>query len=136
MKRRDVIVGAVLVMASARCIAGDAQQQLKTLAVFSPPLHPATLISALQALGWVEGRNMHIEFFDSPSDIDARRAAAHAILARSPDIIFADSSAALSALQPGTSAVPIVFVGVPDPVGGGFVESFAKPGGKITGFTT
>ena len=136
MKRRDVIVGAVLMMASARCIAGDAQQQLKTLAVFSPPLHPATLISALQALGWVEGRNMHIEFFDSPSDIDARRAAAHAILARSPDIIFANSSAALSALQRETSAVPIVFVGVFDPVGGGFVESFAKPGGKITGFTT
>src|SRR6516164_8264895 len=136
MNRRDVIVGAVLVTASARCIAGDAQQQLKTLAVFSPPLHPATLISALQALGWVEGRNMHIELFDLPTDIDARRAAAHAILARSPDIIFANSSAALSALQPGTSAVPIVFVGVQDPVGQGFVESFAKPGGKTTGFTT
>ena len=123
-------------MASARCIAGDAQQQLKTLAVFSPRFHSSALISALQALGWVEGRNIRIELFDLPTDIDARRAAAHAILARSPDIIFANSSAALSALQPGTSAVPIVFVGVPDPVGGGFVESFAKPGGKITGFTT
>ena len=134
MKRRDVIVGALLVMASARCIAGDAQQQLKTLASFGPPFRLSTLNSALQALGWVEGRNMHIEFFDSPSDIDARRAVAHAILARSPDIIFANSSAALSALQPETSAVPIVFVGVSDPVGQGFVESFAKPGGKITGF--
>ena len=136
MKRRDVIVGAVLVMASARFVAGAAQQRLKTLAVFSPPFDPPTLYSALQALGWVEGRNMHIELFDLPTDIDARRAAAHAILARSPDIIFANSSAALSALQPGTSAVPIVFVGVQDPVGQGFVESFAKPGGKTTGFTT
>ena len=135
MKRRDVIVGAVLAMASVRSIAVAAQQRLKTLAVFSPPFRPSTLISALQALGWVEGRNMHIEFFDSPSDIDARRAAAHAILARSPDIIFANSSAALSALQRETSAVPIVFVGVSDPVGQGFVESFAKPGDKITGFT-
>jgi putative ABC transport system substrate-binding protein len=122
-------------MASARSIAGDAQQRLKTIAVFSPPFPHSTLNSALQALGWVEGRNMHIEFFESPTDIDARRAVAHAILARSPDIIFAASSAALSALQPETSAVPIVFVGVSDPVGQGFVESFAKPGGKITGFT-
>jgi putative ABC transport system substrate-binding protein len=46
------------------------------------------------------------------------------------DIIFANSSAALSALQPETSAVPIVFVGVSDPVSQGFVESLAKPGGK------
>jgi len=136
VKRRDVMVAAVLMMASVRSIAGDAQQRLKTLAVFSPPFDPPTLYSALQALGWVEGRNMHIELFDLPTDIDARRAAAHAILARSPDIIFANSSAALSALQPGTSAVPIVFVGVQDPVGQGFVESFAKPGGKTTGFTT
>jgi putative ABC transport system substrate-binding protein len=135
MKRRDVIVGAILTMASAPSIAGDAQQRLKTLAVFSPPMTTSILISALQALGWVEGRNMHIELFDMPSDIDARRAVAHAILARSPDIIFANSSAALSALQPETSAVPIVFVGVSDPVGQGFVESIAKPGGKITGFT-
>jgi putative tryptophan/tyrosine transport system substrate-binding protein len=136
VKRRDLIVGAVLVMASARFVAGDAQQRLKTLALFSPPLHLSRLISTLQALGWVEGRNMHIEFFDPPSDIDARRAVAHAILARSPDIIFADSSAALSALQPETSAVPIVFVGIPDPLSQGFVESFAKPGGKTTGFTS
>jgi putative tryptophan/tyrosine transport system substrate-binding protein len=136
VKRRDVIVGAVLVMVSARFVAGDAQQRLKMLAVFSPPFHLVTLFSTLQALGWVEGHNMHIEFFDPPRDIDARRAVAHAILARSPDIIFVDSSAALSALQPETSAVPIVFVGIPDPVNQGFVESFAKPGGKITGFTT
>jgi putative ABC transport system substrate-binding protein len=135
MKRRDVIVGAVLMMVSVRCIAGDARQQLKTLAVFSPRFHSSALISALQALGWVEGRNIHIEFFDSPSDIDARRAVAHAILARSPDIIFANSSAALSALQPETSAVPIVFVGIADPVSQGFVKSFARPGGNATGFT-
>ena len=70
-----------------------------------------------------------------PLDTDARRAVAHAILARSPDVILAGSYAAISALQPETSAVPIVFVGVSDPVGGGFVESIAKPGGKITGFT-
>src|ERR1700758_2170490 len=111
MKRRDVIVGAVLAMASARCIAGDAQQQVKTLAVFSPLFRVSTLISTLQALGWVAGRNLHIALGDSPNDIDARRVAAHAILARSPDIIFADSSPALSALQPETSAVPIVFAG-------------------------
>ena len=136
MKRRDIIMGAVLVMASARFVAGDAQQRLKTLALFSPPYYLSTLISRLQALGWVEGRNMHIEFFDPPSDIDARRAVAHAILARSPDIIFASSSAALSALQQETSAVPIVFVGIPDPVSQGFVESFAKPGGETTGFAS
>ena len=76
MKRRDVIVGAVLAMASARCIAGDAQQQVKTLAVFSPLFRVSTLISTLQALGWVAGRNLHIELVDSPSDIDARRVAA------------------------------------------------------------
>jgi ABC-type uncharacterized transport system substrate-binding protein len=135
MKRRDIIVGAAVMTASAPFVAGGAQERLKTLAVFAPPGARSTLSPALQALGWIEGRNIHIELFDLPfGDTGAMRMVAHTILTRSPDIILAGASAALSALQSEISSVPIVFVGVSDPVSQGFVGSLAKPGGRITGF--
>jgi ABC-type uncharacterized transport system substrate-binding protein len=83
----------------------------------------------LQELGWTEGRNVRI---------DVRWGAGNAaeLVGLSPDVLLAYASAQLTALARETRAIPIVFIGASDPVGAGFVASFARPGGNITGFTT
>jgi putative ABC transport system substrate-binding protein len=82
----------------------------------------------LQELGWTEGRNVRI---------DARWATGDAaeLIALDPDVILAIGSTTLGPLQRTTRTVPIVFALVADPVGGGFVEGLARPGGNATGFT-
>src|SRR5262249_44119714 len=89
----------------------------------------------LRQLGWVDGRNMHIDTRWGANDADRRRYAAE-LVAQSPDVILASTTLAVVALQQTTSSVPIVFTNVTDPVGAGFVESLAQPGGNVTGFTT
>jgi putative ABC transport system substrate-binding protein len=90
---------------------------------------------ALQDLGWVEGRNVKIEYRFTSGDADRLKMAAQEIIELQPDVILDVSTPALAALHRATSTIPIVFVQVPDPVGGGFVRSFTNPGGNITGFT-
>jgi putative ABC transport system substrate-binding protein len=89
-------------------------------------------LQALQKLGWTEGRNLQIEY---RWGIDDLQKSATELVASSPDVIFTNSTQAVAALQQATRSVPIVFANVGDPVSGGFVDSLAKPGGNITGFT-
>jgi putative ABC transport system substrate-binding protein len=93
----------------------------------------SALRAALQALGWVNGRNARIDYRWVTSEIDRPSLAAE-IVEQRPDVIVAETTAAVAALARATNAIPIVFVNVSDPVGGGFVESLARPGGAITGF--
>ena len=95
----------------------------------------AAFLQGLQELGWSVGRNaiVDIRWFTGNS-ADARKYAAE-LVALAPDVILANTSSALTSLQQVTSTVPIVFVGVADPVGAGIVDSLARPGGNITGFT-
>src|SRR5687767_5604854 len=96
----------------------------------------AVFTKTLVKLGWTMGRNIEIDVrWDAG---DAKRADAHAmeVVAQTPDLIVANASPALSAVQRQTSAVPIVFVQVTDPVGGRFVADLARPGGNTTGFTS
>jgi putative ABC transport system substrate-binding protein len=86
----------------------------------------------LQKLGWTEGRNLQIEYRWGSGDL--QKAAAE-LVASSPDVIFANGTQPVAALQQATRSVPIIFAQVADPVSGGFVDSLAKPGGNITGFT-
>jgi putative ABC transport system substrate-binding protein len=88
-------------------------------------------LQGLQKLGWTEGRNLQTEYRWVTGDLQK---AATELVALSPDVIFANATPALAALQQATRSVPIVFANVGDPVGGGFVDSLAKPGGNITGF--
>jgi putative tryptophan/tyrosine transport system substrate-binding protein len=97
--------------------------------------HVTVLQQALQDLGWVEGRNIKIENRFAGGDADRVKIAAQEIIELQPDVILAGSTPALAALHRATSTIPIVFIMVTDPVGGGFVKSFANPGGNITGFT-
>jgi putative ABC transport system substrate-binding protein len=96
----------------------------------------AAILQGLQERGWTDGRNMQIDIRWSAGDAERRRRYATELVALSPDVIFADTSAPLAALLQATQNVPIVFAGVIDPISAGFVTSLARPGGNATGFTS
>jgi len=92
-------------------------------------------VQGLQEAGWIIGRNVRIETRWGAGDGERYRKYAAELVALAPDILLVNGPSALGALQQATSSVPIVFAVVPDPVGGGFVASLARPGGNVTGFT-
>jgi putative ABC transport system substrate-binding protein len=94
------------------------------------------LLEALQRLGWTPGRNVEIEYRWGGEVADRNREYATELVALAPDVIVCPGgSPGLAALQRATRTVPIVFANIIDPVGQGFVEGLARPGGNITGFT-
>ena len=95
----------------------------------------AAFQQGLQQLGWTGGRNVRIIARWGAGDADQIRSSAAELVAIAPDVIVATSSPALAASQHATRTVPIVFTSVVDPVGGGFIDSLARPGGNATGFT-
>jgi putative ABC transport system substrate-binding protein len=92
-------------------------------------------VQGLAQLGWLDGRNVRIDTRWGVADTDRIRKYAAELLALAPDVIMANSSAAIGPLLQATRTVPIVFAIVVDPVGAGFVASLARPGGNATGFT-
>jgi putative tryptophan/tyrosine transport system substrate-binding protein len=95
----------------------------------------AVFLQGLQQLGWTDGRNVRIETRWGASDADRIRKYAAELVELAPDVILAAGTPTLGPLLQATRAIPIVFVHVPDPVGAGFVDSLARPGGSATGFT-
>ena len=95
----------------------------------------AILAQTLQQLGWAVGRDLKFEIRQVGGDLDRIRRYAAELIALAPDVIVSVGSVALAPLQQATRTIPIVFVNVPDPVGAGFVQSMARPGGNITGFS-
>ena len=89
----------------------------------------------LSKLGWVEGRNVVIDFKSGAVEAEALPPIAKELLAKKPDVVLAGGGTIVAALQRNSRSVPIVFVRVTDPVGGGLVASLAHPGGNATGFT-
>jgi putative ABC transport system substrate-binding protein len=89
----------------------------------------------LRQLGWAVGRNLKIETREVGSDVDRARPYAAELVTLAPDVIFSIGSIPVALLQQATRTIPIVFMNVPDPVGAGFVQSMAHPGGNITGFS-
>jgi putative ABC transport system substrate-binding protein len=94
----------------------------------------AAFVQALEQLGWAEGRNVRIETRWAGGDARQIRGYAAELAALAPDVILVNGVAALGPLLEATSTIPIVFCGVADPVGAGFVDSLARPGGNATGF--
>ena len=94
----------------------------------------SAFVQGLKELGWTDGRNVQIDVRFGPDNATLRKHAAE-MVALAPDVILASGSATVGPLLQVTHTVPIVFVIVPDPVGAGFVASFARPGGNATGFT-
>ena len=111
-----------LIMGSAETDA-EAQQRVKVLQ------------GALNGLGWIEGRNLRIEYRWTAGNPDRTQAYAAELVGMTPDLIVAHSTPVVKTLQQLTRAIPIIFVSVSDPIGDGIAASLPDPGGNITGFT-
>jgi putative ABC transport system substrate-binding protein len=88
----------------------------------------------LHELGWDEGRNIRFDYRFTGQVPERMRAGAEELIALTPDIIVVWANPAAAIVRNATQTIPIVFVVVSDPVGGGFVTNLARPGGNITGF--
>jgi putative tryptophan/tyrosine transport system substrate-binding protein len=95
----------------------------------------AAFAQGLQQAGWTIGQNIRLEYRFAGTNADELRRSAAELVALAPDVILAQSSGAVAPLLQATRTIPIVFTIVADPVGAGFVDSMARPGGNSTGFT-
>jgi putative tryptophan/tyrosine transport system substrate-binding protein len=89
----------------------------------------------LEKLGWMPGKNLQLEPRWAGGDLERLKAQAVELVSLKPDVLLAGATVSMIALQQATRDIPIVFAQVTDPVGAGFVNSLARPGGNITGFT-
>ena len=96
----------------------------------------AAFLQRLRELGWTEGQNVRIDYRWGAGSVDIIRKHAAELIALAPDVILTIASQATHALQQESRTIPIVFTQVPDPIGAGFIDSLARPGGNATGFTT
>jgi putative ABC transport system substrate-binding protein len=94
----------------------------------------AAFKTALQELGWIDGRNIQIDYRFAAADVDRMQTLAKELVVLQPDLIMGQTTPVVAALQRETKTIPIVFIIVSDPVGSGFVASLPNPGGNITGF--
>jgi putative tryptophan/tyrosine transport system substrate-binding protein len=142
MKRRQFItllgVAAVAWPFAARA-QPDRMRRIGVLMAFASddPEGQARLAAVAQGLqqsGWTVGQNVRVDYRWSGGNADNMRKYAAELVALAPDVILAHSSQAVAPLLQATRTVPIVFVAVSDPVGAGYVDSLARPGGNATGF--
>jgi putative ABC transport system substrate-binding protein len=143
MKRRGFITllgGAAAWPFAARAQQGERMRRVGVLQGGGDRDDPrsqrsiAAFLQALQQLGWTDGRNLRIDYRWPVGDADKAHKYAVELVALAPDVILAVSQASLAPLLQVTRTVPIVFVGIVDPVGSGFVNSLSRPGGNATGF--
>ena len=144
IRRRDFV--ELLGGAAAWPLAARAQQpeQMRRIGVLTnlvaddpeAQARVGAFLQGLQELGWAVGRNMRIEYRWGAGDADRTRGYAAELVALAPDVILTSGASALAPLLQATRSVPVVFAQVPDPVGAGFVNSLARPGGNTTGFIT
>jgi putative tryptophan/tyrosine transport system substrate-binding protein len=142
VKRREFIT--LLGAAAAWPLAARAQQpeRMRRIGVLmnraaTDPEGQARLAAfqqGLQQASWSIGRNVRIDTRWGEDDLDLEAKYAAELMALAPDIIFASGTLSVAALQRLSRTVPIVFVGVTDPLGAGFVDNLARPGGNATGF--
>jgi putative tryptophan/tyrosine transport system substrate-binding protein len=147
MKRRQFITllgGAAAVWSvAAGAQQADRMRRIGVLAGSAQENDPAAQTDlavfrqTLQQLGWIEGRNVRYEYRSRSSrSVDLARRNAAELVALDPDVILVQGAVNVEALQRVTRTIPIVFASLTDPVGAGFVESLARPGGNTTGFTS
>ena len=137
--RRELL--AALGGAAAWPLAARAQERVRHIGMISGISDEAAMrerlsvfLQKLQRLGWVEGRNVQIEYRWGKGYAEPLRRDAMELAALAPDVIVATGGATMTYMLQATRTVPIVFVIVPDPVGSGFVKSLSRPGGNATGF--
>jgi len=145
MRRREFITllggTAVAWPLAARAQQGERVRRIGVLAAYAEndPEAQARVVAfrqALQGLGWTEGRNIAMEYRWGAGDAGRARTFVAELVSLKPDVILAHGTPALTALYEATRTIPVVFVSVIDPVGAGTVQSLARPGANITGFST
>jgi putative ABC transport system substrate-binding protein len=143
MRRREfiTILGSAVVVwpLSAHAQQGERMRRIGVLTPLPADLpdaqaRHAVFLQALRQLGWTEGGNVRIEARWSAGDPDITRKHAAELVALAPDVILVTGSTGVAPILQATRSIPVVFVIVPDPVGAGYVESLAEPGGNATGF--
>lgn len=143
MRRREfitLIAGAAVWPLTARAQQNERMRRvgvLMFLAADDPESKTdlAAFVQHLQQLGWTVGHNIQIDYRSTAGKADLIRKYAAELIALAPDVILTAGGSHVGPLQQATRSVPIVFVQVADAVGGGFVNSLARPGGNATGFT-
>jgi putative tryptophan/tyrosine transport system substrate-binding protein len=143
MRRRDLaalIIGAAIASRAGHAQQAERRRRVGVLIAFpeNDPLAQrivAVFADALGRLGWLEGKNIRIDYRFAAGDPALFKTYAAELVGLAPDAILAATPQAVAALRQQTRIIPIVFVFVSDPVGLGFVQSLARPGGNVTGFS-
>ena len=144
LKRRDFITllggAAAAWPLAAQAQLGERMRRIGVLYILAPGdveahARSEVLERTLRQLGWAVGRNLQIDYRLAAGHPDRLREYAAELAALAPDVILASGSLTIASLLQATRTIPIVFVNITDPVGAGFVQSLARPGGNATGFT-
>jgi putative tryptophan/tyrosine transport system substrate-binding protein len=141
MRRRDFITSLGLAFVwpgFARAQQADRVRRIGVLFPFAEndaeaKSHLSAFSQELKRLGWLQDRNIRFDVRHAAGMADQYRALAKELAALQPDVFLSESTPAAAALKQEAGTIPIVFVGVSDPVGSGFVTSLARPGGALTG---
>jgi putative ABC transport system substrate-binding protein len=139
MRRRDFL-GVLGGTAAAWPLAAHGQQAGRVrrigvlLSNFDAPPRVKAFESSWPALGWVQGRNVQIDYHFAAGDPDSMRSHAAALVAAAPEVILVGGTSILAAVRQATQSIPTVFVGISDPEGAGVVAGLSRPGGNLTGF--
>jgi putative ABC transport system substrate-binding protein len=142
MRRREFII---LLSGAATCFPLEARAQqpdrVRRIGILSAGADDSSrqarteaFLMGLQQAGWNDGRNLRIDYRSGLGDAANMRIYAAELVALAPDVILVTGTAAMAPMLQATSTIPIVFANVADPVGAGFVDSLARPGGNATGF--
>ncbi|MCP3403607.1 ABC transporter substrate binding protein [Bradyrhizobium sp. CCGB20] len=138
MKRREFLAGTAALLVQPRHLHAQGKpRRMSFLGIWADDpardaVHAAWL-SGLREKGWIEGKNLLVEYRYAP---DRTSALAAELIALTPDVLVAPGPLAAQALKSATSIIPIVFVAVADPVGLGLVQSLSRPSGNMTGVAT
>ena len=140
-RRRFLVSGGALLL--AQLAQAQTSERVRRVAVIIPfaetditaQQQVAAFREGLAKLGWTDGRNLALDYRWGGGSIDRVRSFAKELAVLKPDVILARTTPVTAVLRQETRAIPVVFVVVSDPVGDGLVDSLARPGGNITGFT-
>src|SRR5215471_16339738 len=143
MNRREIIAALAAAAAAPFSTLAQPGEQTRSVGVLMSFLQDdpagvadvAVFRQRLTELGWIEGQNIRIEFRWAGSDVERAEVLAKELVALKPDVLLARSTPPTAALKRETETIPIVFVNVAEPIESGFVQTLARPGGNITGFT-
>jgi len=140
MMRRRHFLGVLGGAAAAWPLAARAQQpgRIRRVGVLMSEFDVQPRIKAFEsswpALGWIQGRNIQIDYHFAAGDPASMRSHATALVAAAPEVILVGGTSILAAVRQATQSIPTVFVGISDPEGAGVVTSLSRPGGNLTGF--